>query len=107
MGVSVDKEDILDSRANLHKLVHWEVDIRGKLAKQDLWEVDIRANLVKLELTRVNLLRGCLVCSTQQILIPLGLQLVKVAINNSIPVNHPILLPVQHSHPQHLPSTLL
>jgi len=57
--------------------------------------------------TQHNLLRGCLVCSTQQILIPLDLQLVKVAINNSIPVNHPILLPVQHSHPQHLPSTLL
>jgi len=57
--------------------------------------------------TQPNLLRGCLVYSTQQILIPLDPQLVKVAINNSIQVNHPILLPVQHSHPQHLPSTLL
>ena len=57
--------------------------------------------------TQPNLLRGCLVCSTQQILIPLDLQLVKVANSNSIQVNHPILLPVQHSHPQHLPSTLL
>ena len=55
--VLVDKEDILDSRANLQKLVHWEVDIKVKLAKQDLWEVDIRANLVKLEHTRVNLAR--------------------------------------------------
>merc|ERR1712130_971511 len=57
--------------------------------------------------TQPNLLRGCLVYSTQQILIPLDPQLVKVAINNSIQANHHILLPVHHSHPQHLPSTLL
>jgi len=51
--------------------------------------------------TQPSLLKGCLVCSTHQVLIPLDLHF-KVATNN-------ILLPVQLqlSHPQHLLSTLL
>ena len=57
--------------------------------------------------TQPSLLRGCLVCFTQQILISLDLQLVKVGINNSMQANQPILLPTKHSHPQLPHSTLL
>ena len=49
--------------------------------------------------TQASLLKGCLECSTHQVLIPLDLHF-KVATNN-------ILLPVQLSHPQHPLSTLL
>lgn len=57
--------------------------------------------------TQPSLLKGCLVCFTQQILIPLDLQLVKVDTCNIMQPNQPTLLQVQHFHPQHLPSTLL
>jgi hypothetical protein len=53
----VDKEDMVDSRANLDKPGHWVVDIRARSATQDHWEVDIRASLVKLELTGGTILR--------------------------------------------------
>jgi len=43
--------------------------------------------------------KGCLVCFTHQVL--LDLQLAKVDTNNTMQANHPILLPVQHSHPRH------
>jgi len=55
--------------------------------------------------TQPSLLKGCLVCFTQQILISLDLQLDKVGINNSMQANQPILL--QHSQPQLPHSTLL
>lgn len=54
-----------------------------------------------------SLLKGCLVCFIQQILISLDLHLARVATNNTIQASNPTLLPVQHSHPRHLPSTLL
>jgi len=57
--------------------------------------------------TLPSLLKGCLVCFTQQIRISLDLHLVKVGINNSMQANQPILLPTKHSHPQLPHSTLL
>jgi len=50
--------------------------------------------------------KGCLVCFTHQVL--LDLQLAKVDTSNTMQANHPILLPVQRSHPQnqHLPYIL-
>ena len=53
-----------------------------------------------------SLLKGCLVCFIQEI-ISLDLLLARVATNNTIQASNPTLLPVQHSHPRHLPSTLL
>ena len=53
-----------------------------------------------------SLLKGCLVCFIQEI-ISLDLLLARVATNNTIQGSNPTLLPVQHSHPRHLPSTLL
>ena len=74
---------------------------------EDILE-SVQSNLVQGAChTQPSLLKGCLVCFTQQILIPLDLQLVTVGINNTMQPNQPTLLPVQHFHPQHLPSTLL
>ena len=56
--------------------------------------------------TQPSLLKGCLECSTHQVLIPLDLHF-KVATNNTTQTNQATLLPVQLSHPQHLLSTLL
>ena len=57
--------------------------------------------------TQPSLLKGCLVSFTQQIFIPLDLQLVRVDIHNTMQANQPTLLPAQHFHLQLLPSTLL
>ena len=48
--------------------------------------------------THPSLLKGCLVCFTQPILMSLDQHLVKVATNNTMQTNHPT-----HSHPQHHP----
>jgi len=53
--------------------------------------------------THPSLLKGCLVCFTQPILMSLDQHLAKVATNNTMQTNRPT-----HSHPQHQPlSTLL
>ena len=77
------------------------------LNQEDILE-QVPSNLVQVAChTQPSLLKGCLVSFTQQIFIPLDLQLVRVDIHNTMQANQPTLLPAQHFHLQLLPSTLL